>query len=184
MTPTLVKLIDYSLLPFALLVFGKVVGLYLTASVFGIELGLISVPEALLTFRTVADQADLQVLSSYSDLFMFVLVATGFSYVLIAALKFHDTHIDIKTVNILARYNLLMLIKTSYELYHSAAVWVIFIWIATLVVFINFLAGTTYGFILIGCFLFSLLTSVAMLRDLFLEIELSRKRLLEKGLIS
>ncbi|KXK26422.1 MAG: hypothetical protein TR69_WS6001000425 [candidate division WS6 bacterium OLB20] len=182
MTSSLIKLIDYALLPLVLIILGKVLGVYVVSALFGVELG-VSQGGSYLPFQPAVPAQDLQTVSSYSDLFMFAVIATGFSFILVSALKLHDTHIDVKTVTMLAKFNLLSLMKTTYELYHAGAIWIIFVWLATAVILLNALTGATYWWVFVFALVFSLSTTIALLRDLFAEINAARDAVFKRGYI-
>jgi hypothetical protein len=179
MTNSLIKLIDYALLPAAVLLLGKLLGVYLTIFIFDIDFGFATNASVFFSFTPVVASEYVQLVSSYSDLFMFVLVGAGFTYVLTTALFMHDSHIEVATINVLAKYNLLGLIKSSYQLYHSGIIWLAFTWIANFVVLVNVMLGKTYSWILIVTTLFALALSVALFRDLFRELALQKTRLLK-----
>lgn len=179
MSNSLIKLLDYSLLPAAIMLLGKVVGVFITALLFNIQVGLQSYPQLLFSAIPVVDYSQLQQLSTYSDLFMYVLVASGFTIVLVGALFMHDSHIEVQTINLLAKYDLLFLIRSSFELYHSGVIWFAFTWLANIVILINVLAGKTLVMILIITVGFTIGLSILLFRDLFAELELTRKKLLE-----
>ncbi|MFQ5493396.1 MAG: hypothetical protein ACE5DX_04525 [Candidatus Dojkabacteria bacterium] len=178
MSNSLIKLIDYSLLPAALLLLGKIAGIYLVAAVFGITIGVQHFPEAIFSLHPVVPFEDLQTLSSYSDLIMFAIIAAGFSFVLVNAVFFHDSHIKVSTVNSLAKYNLLFLISSSFQLYHSGVIWFMFTWLANVAVLINMLAGKTYSWVVVLTTLFAIGLSVILFRDLSAELRLTRDKLL------
>jgi hypothetical protein len=178
MSNSLVKLVDYALLPAIILLLGKIAGVYLTVIIFDINIGFIQQPSSLLSLTPVVSNEFVQLVSSYSDLFMFVLIGVGFSYVLASALYFHDTHIKTSTINVLAKYNLLSLIKSSYHLYHAGIIWLAFTWIADLVVLVDVLLNKTYAWIFIITTLFTLSLSVILFRDLFRELDLQKRKYL------
>ena len=167
------------MLPAIILIMGKVLGVYLIIFIFGIDFGFASSSDVIFSLTPVVAGEYLQLVSSYSDLIMFILVASGFTYVLSSALYFHDSHIKVSTINMLAKYNLLFLIRSSYQLYHSGIIWLAFTWICDLVVLINVSLGKTYSWILFVTTIFTLALTVILFRDLFKELELQKSKILK-----
>lgn len=180
MSNSLVKIIDSSLLPAVLLVFAKFFGVYFAAKLFGVDLG-IAEDSNLFNLTPLVPHEQLQLISSYSDLIMFILIASGFLVVLIRAVYLHDSHINIKTIRQLTDLNLLDLIRSSYELYHNAVTWFLFNWIAVALILINYLLGKTYAWIFYAAFLFTIALTLALFRDILKELELTKKRLLKNS---
>jgi len=173
MKKTLLSLIKYSLLPALLLFLGKLVGILFVAGIFkiGVEFSLNDYNIFLFKASVTGDQ--LLTLSSYSDIFMFLTIVLGMSIILFRALMFHDTHISSKNVFRLAKYNLLDLIGTSFELYHSGVIWIAFTWVSTVIIFLNCTRGITYVWVLFVAVVFSIFFSIIFARDLISEINLS-----------
>jgi len=182
MTNSLVKLIDNSLKPAILLIFGKFIGVIFISSLFSTELGIANVGNSLLSFSPVVLQEDLITVSSYSDLFMYAFVSIGFTIETIRAVYFHDSHVNVVAVTKLAKMNLLSMIKSSYEVYHSGVTWFIFTWIANLVTILNVLLGRTYIWIGVVTTIYSMILSVALYRDIIEEISLTQNKSITKNI--
>ena len=172
MKKTLLKLIEYSILPAFLMVLGKFAGIFFVATLWNIPLDFDSANHNLLQFNTFVPVDSLMVVSSYSDLFMFATILTGMSFIIIRAIYFHDSHISNESIAKLAKYNLLNMISTSFKLYHSGIIWLGFMWLATLLIIINFFQGLSYSWVLVISLLFSLSFSIIFFKDLFAEIDL------------
>jgi len=176
MSNSLFKLIDYSLIPAALMVVGKLVGIFLIAGLFSIHIEVRTLANALFAFETLVAPDDLPLISSYSDLFAFALMAFGFAFILISALYFHESHMQISTLNKLAKFDMLSLIKGSFELYHSGFVWLIFLWLANLLILINVSLQRTYLWTFIVTSVFAMALTIIFLKDLLQEVQLARKK--------
>jgi hypothetical protein len=174
MSNSLIKLIELSLLPAAILILGKFVGIYLTASLFGLELGFRQTDSVFTSLQPVTSVSAVATLSSYSDLFMFVFVSIGFLVTLVFALYFHDTHFDAGTFAKLVKVNLVSLLRSSYQIYHASVVWLIFTWLSNLVVLFNVVAGSTESWILAVTIVSSLVMTTMLYRDFEKEVELAR----------
>lgn len=175
MKKTLLKLIEYSILPAVLLFIGKIVGLFVVSSLFSIPIDINTPDRQLLFFATSVSAESIKTISTYSDLFMFTTLSIAMSFVLIQAIYFHDTHISSMTISKLAKYNLLGLIRSSFQLYHAGVVWLGFLWMSLIIVFINYYHSITEFWVLLISLLFCISFSIIFLRDLFLEIGLAKK---------
>ncbi|MBN1915624.1 hypothetical protein JW796_01340 [Candidatus Dojkabacteria bacterium] len=177
MSKSLIKLIDSSLLPAAIMIVGKVFGIYLVAKAFGFEWALQNSADSFISLKPIFAEKDIIIVSSYSDLIMLLFVLMGLSFTLFRALYLHASHIDPRFVAKLATNNLLDLVKDSFDVYHESSMWLLFTWITTLAIFLNVLLERTYIWILVismlCCFGFTLI----LLRDVGKEIALSRKRI-------
>jgi hypothetical protein len=177
MTKPLIKLIDSSLLPAAVLIVGKVIGIYFVAKVFNLSWTLESAPDSLFSISPLFDDKDLMTVSSYSDLFMYSLVLIGLSFSLFRAVFLHASHIDPKFVAKLATNNLLSLIKDSFDVYFEGTMWLVFTWVATFTIFTNILLNKTYIWVGLIAFAASFAFSIMLFKDVVKEIEVSRKKL-------
>jgi hypothetical protein len=177
MSNSLVKLIDSSLLPVLAIVIGKLLGIYIVSSFFYIDVNFKVATDSLLSLTPVVSKTDLVVVSTYSDLIMYLFIGVGFSITLLRSVYLHETHISVNTIIQLARYNLMTLVKTSYDLYHSAFTWLIYTWVANLLILINTLLFKTEVWLLTVTTIFSIALTIILFRDLFKEIELSKRKI-------
>ena len=177
MSKSLIKLIDSSLLPAAFMILGKVLGVYLVAKFFNLEWALQNSTSTFFSLRPVFAEKDLVMVSSYSDLIMFLFVLLGLSFTIFRAIYLHSSHVDPRLVAKLATNNLLDLIKDSFDVYHEAAIWLVFAWASVATIFLNVLLEKTYVWVgLVG--LISVLGfSLILLRDVGKEVEVSRKKI-------
>ncbi|MCA9379360.1 hypothetical protein KC640_02940 [Candidatus Dojkabacteria bacterium] len=177
MSKSLVKLIDISLTPAALMVVGKVLGLILTVNLFGLPWTVTQVQGTLSTIRPVVLADDLITANTYSDLAMFVLLAVGFTFVLLQATHFHDTHISPRMLMRLSNHNLMDLVKSSFDIYHAATIWLIFLWVCFFVIAINAALGKTMLWLALAAFVANTIFTTLLLQDVYQEIDLTRKTL-------
>ncbi len=175
MKRSLLKLIEISILPAIVLMLAKFGGIYFAAALFNIDVSLDVQSGSLVFFKTLVNARDLILISSYSDLFMFLCVAIGMSIILVQALYLHESHISSITISRLAKYNLLNLIRSTYELYHGGIIWLAFLYVANIVILTNAMRGLTQPWTLIVASVFSLSYSIIFFKDLYSEIELSKK---------
>jgi hypothetical protein len=179
MNHALVKLVDAALFPAALLVVSKLIGLAITISVFKLPWSLVQVADGLgfASITPAVNLRDLHIISTYSDLTMLVIMSLGFSFVLLQATVLHQTQIKPSLLIKLSNANLLRLVKSSYDIYQTASIWLLFIWIGTATIGINVFLGKTEGWVIILAFVTSSIFSTILLQDVYKEISISRKTL-------
>lgn len=177
MSKTLVKIVDASIFPAALMVAGKFIGLYLVLNLFNLDWGVENTPNSLVSARPVLLDSDLAFASSYSDLFVMILMLLGFSYYVVKAVFLHSSHIDPRIVTRLAVNGLLDLVKDSFEIYNKASIWLLFVWLTNITIIINTLMGKTYTWVLLLSVVLSLLLTIILLRDVAYEINLAQNKI-------
>ena len=122
MTKSLLYLIKLSVIPILVLIVGKLIGIAVAGSFLGVNINwAVSSPMDLLTPAVAA--AEISRVTTFADIVMYGLLAIGMSIILIQSSYFHDSHVDVNAVSKLADYNLLGLIKSTYELYHWGFIW-------------------------------------------------------------
>lgn len=176
MSKSLLKLLDNSIFPACIMILGKLVGVLFALWFFDIPYSLRDYFSAVYSLRFVVPQENIQTVTSYSDLVMYVIMALFFSLVLIRALFLHSTHVTPSLITKLANSNLLKLVQSSYEIYHTATVWLVFMIIANVLVLINVFRGSTYAWIGVVCTIVSVLLTVILLHDVYREIESIKKK--------
>lgn len=178
MSKSLVKLIDNALIPAAVMICGKVSGLWLANVLFDLEWGILTDPNNFFSVKIVYSSLAEQITAtSYSNLVMYMFVFAGFLFVLARALYFHSSHITPTLIARLATNNLLNLISDSFEIYSKASVWLITLWLALIAVVINVIMGLAYGWTLALGIICTILATLTLLKDVAKEIELARKNL-------
>ena len=177
MSKTLINLIDISLVPAALMVVGKLIGLLITINVFALPWTVQEIPGSFFSIRPALLPDDVIIASAYSDLIMYMLIAAGFTLVLLQATHFHETHIQPKLLVKLANNNLLGLVRSSFDIYHYAAIWTIFLWLTQILIWVDIASGKTYLWIGIGSLVANVIFTSLLLQDVYREIELSRRDL-------
>jgi len=178
MSKSLIKLIDSALLPAALMICGKVAGLYLVNKIFNLTWGIITDPNNFFSVRIVYSSVEDQITAtSYSNLIMVLFLLIGFSLILIRALVLHSSHVSPRVIAQLATNNLMHLVKDSFEIYHEASVWLILLWLSLAALLINILLGRAYPWTGILCFTCVLLATITLLKDVMNEVILAKKKL-------
>ncbi len=178
MSRQLVKLIDASLIPAAVMICGKVLGLWFSNTVFNLNWGILTDPNNFFSVRIVYATVEEQITAaSYSNLIMFLCVFGGMSIVLARALFFSSSKISPSMVAKLATNNLLNLMKDSFEIYYQASVWLLMLWLSSFAIGINVLLGRSYTWTIVVCGICTVFATLILLRDTAKEIQLARKDL-------
>lgn len=177
MDKSLIKLIDFSLLPAALMVVGKAVGLVLTGIIFQIPISMQQLSDTFFNLRPAVAPEDLVVINTYSDIIMFVFLALGFSFILFQATKLHDTHIKPQMLIKLSNNNLMGLVRSSFDIYHQATIWLIFVWLALFAIVLNIAAAKTAVWVGLAVLIANIMFTVILLQDVYNEIDVSRRTL-------
>jgi hypothetical protein len=178
MSKSLIHFVDAALLPASLMVLGKLVGLVLTVQLFNVPISLAQAGNSIFSVRPEVSLEHLVAVSTYSD------IAAGFSFVLMQATMFHDTHVKPATLVKLSNYNLLGLVRSSFDLYHMAAIWMFALWLTTGLISLNAAFGRTELWVAISSICGSILFSAILLQDVYREIELARKNLGQQQALS
>lgn len=171
MSKSLIKLIDYSLLPAVILVAGKAFGVLFAARIFDIEITIREYSNSIVNLSPAVSAEDLNTITAYSDLIMYCFIAAYFSFVIVKAVFLHDTHAKPELVARLANQNLLKLIQNSYEIYHMATIALAFLWIANILILVNSFSGVTMEWIAVFSTLSSIGLTTALLQDVHREIQ-------------
>jgi hypothetical protein len=177
MSDSLIKLTDIALIPAALMVIGKLFGLVLTINVFALPWTVQDIPQSFFSIRPGLLAEDVILANSYSDIIMYAVLALGFSIVLLQATHFHDTHIHPRLLVRLANNNLMGLVKSSYDIYHAATIWTMFIWLAAAIIWVNVAVGKTYLWVGLAVLIANTVFTTILLQDVYQEIELSKRNL-------
>ncbi len=175
MSKTLVNLLDYSLLPAAVLILSKFLGILITIRIFNIAWSLRDYSTSVFAVSTVLRAEDVITVTAYSDLFMYIVVAFFFSIAVFRTIYLHNTHPSEMVILSLAKFNLLNLIKDSYTVYGMAGGWWIFMVLSNFLIWINIIAEKSYSWIGIVTTAATLFLSLVLFIDVYREISLVRK---------
>src|SRR4030042_2245114 len=171
---SLVKLIDEAVVPAVVLIFGKMIGLFLTITIFDLpfevkQRGVFNILPAVQFFKI----GDYITAENYSNLAMFLIAAMGTILVLIRAHFFHESHIHPHFHARLVKFNLEGLVSSSYHLYHQAAIWLTFLWLTVGFLTLSTILEITYVPITIIAVVVAVNFSWVLAVDIEKEIEIS-----------
>lgn len=178
MSKSLIKLIDAALIPAAVMICGKVVGLWFANALFDLEWGILADPNDFFSVKIVyGSLAEQFIATSYSNLIMYLFVFLGFLFILVKALHFHASHISPSMIAKLATNNLLNLMTNSFEIYYKASVWLVILWLAFSAILINSLLEKAYAWTAVLVFTSTILATLTLLRDVAREISIAKGNL-------
>lgn len=175
MSNSLVKLLDNSIIPAAVMVLSKLLGIILVSNFFGIAWSLREYANSMFATSTVLNPDDVIIVTSYSDLFMYIVLATFFSLAVFRSIFFHNTHVTEMVVLSLSKFNMLNLIKDSATVYSKAGGWWIFMVFTNLLIWLNYFSDRTYLWVAIVTTLATVVLSTILLIDIYREISLIKK---------
>jgi len=162
----LLRLISEAVVPAFLLLASKVGSLFLFNYLFKIPWDFGFAESSIIPTLAYSSISDAALAHSASNLLMFGVVFLGCGWVVVKAVHFHQTHISPKRSAKLAEINLLKLLTSSYDLYHQAAVWFIFLWASILILLIYSLTGLTEWWITVLGFFSSLIFTYLLIDDI------------------
>ncbi len=124
---TLIKLIDYAILPAFLIIGAKIISIVFLTNYFGVDFVIDRMQ------ITIQNSAEFIAINSYSSLIMFFTIIAGLIWVTIKAHVFHDTHITPAFSAKLFSMNMEDLIHTSETIFAQAFIWLSYAWISTII---------------------------------------------------
>ncbi|MFW5720551.1 MAG: hypothetical protein ACOCXT_06010 [Candidatus Dojkabacteria bacterium] len=148
-TPLIYELVDLAILPAALLICAKAVGIAVLNTYLGLEWSIQSVASAVFSVRVVYESAsDATLVTSYTNLFMYICILAGCILVAGKSQIFHHRKASPHFVLKLAKFDLLHLLKSSMHIYKEAFVWGIFLILTTVYIVLSaFVSGSTFAWI-------------------------------------
>ncbi len=147
-TALVYQLVDVAILPAALLICAKAVGMAVLNSLLGLPWSIQTITSTLFSIRAVYQNPnDAILVTSYTNLFMFICVVAGCLMVTSKSVLFNHRKASPYFVLKLAKYDLLHLLKSSFHIYKEAFVWGMYLILTTIYVFLSFLLGQTYAWI-------------------------------------
>lgn len=169
MDSKLVKLIDYSLLPFSLTILGKTLGLYLVLNSMGIEWGVADFSYRFISVTPVVYGRDLGTVATYSNLIMYVALFLGLSFYLFLAALRQDKKLSVVAIRRLMQLRFLNVFQKGVYLYTRLSVWLVYLWLVTAYILLDVALGRSA--IWLGGFVFILSTvvSVTLFADIIRE---------------
>lgn len=177
MSDSLVKLIDKALFPAASMVVGKLVGLLFAIWVLGVDWSIRDYSGTFFGARPAVELNSLTEVSTLSDLFLLLVMALLTGWQLYRNIQLKSHNLSPKKLAHIVERNLVGLVTHSFEVMYTGALWILFQWLASFTILINVATGKTYFWLWIISFVVSIVYTVFMLRDVYAEVEHSRRNL-------
>ncbi len=173
MSKLLRKFLQYIILPSALLVVSKVVGLYIAITVFNLDFFLETRPEQIYSLQIYfTSGSDALFANSVSNLIMFLTISVFSIYFLIKyRLSLLVTH-NPKTLVKINNLNLLPWINSRGNTFLKVFVWIMFLWVVSMTVIVDALSQNTYAWIGVLAFLVTIMSSWVLIRTFEIEGEI------------
>ncbi|BCX13572.1 MAG: hypothetical protein KatS3mg085_104 [Candidatus Dojkabacteria bacterium] len=141
------NILNDALLPASLMIVSKFIGVFVVVLLFNLDWSLEEYSNQIFAFGTTKSVDDAIIITSYSDLFMYLVMVLFLSFSIIRAVFFHSTHINPEIFYKLTLNNLSDLVKNSFVIYKSATIWLIFTIFANLVILANSVLGKSFAWI-------------------------------------
>jgi hypothetical protein len=147
MSKSLLRILDECVLPAALLISAKVLGIVMLNMILKLDWNVKSVANSFFSTRLEYSGSDAILVSSYSNIFMYITIFSGLILILAKLFYLHPKHATPQLVLKLAKADLLHWIKSAFDLYHQVFVWLVFLVITTVFIFMTFLNNETYEWV-------------------------------------
>ncbi len=171
MNENFTKIIDYSLLPFSLIILGKTIGLYLVFTSLNIDWGVADFANSFISTTPIVYGKDLVTVSTYSNLFMFIIFFGIFIVQLTLATYRQYSTSNITLLRKIMQLPIINIFERSKLLYTRLTVWTIYLWLITLYIIFDSIVGNTNGILAILTFIVSVISSAILFIDANKEFE-------------
>lgn len=141
----ILKLIDEAIIPALIILFSKILSVLSLCYFLKIDFE-VSTRGLLNIFPTInyPNTTDYIKIENYSNLIMFIIIASGTLFIILKAHFLHSSHIKPSIHQKLAKFNLEKMVSSSYHIYHQAIIWLVFLWLTTAFLAISYIENNTY----------------------------------------
>lgn len=175
------KVTNIPITPIVAVIISKLLGILFASLVFGLNFKFEGFLK-LFSLGNLNNQADMILLSSYSDLFMFTLI----SLILVISLMIHSRnekkHISKADLDKFLTSQQKNFLSVANKLYGHALFWVISIWFTNIYVLFNTLTGKTYLWIYLLILMLTISLTLYFFYDLKREIYLAKTKVFNNDL--
>ena len=173
MSKLLRKLLQYIILPAALLVVSRVAGLYFAVTFFNLDFFLETKPEQIYSLQIYfTNQTDALLASSVSNLTMFFTISLIAIYFLIkyrlSILAAYNPKVLVKLNNL----NLMSWVNNKNNTFLRVFVWITFLWIVSIILIADVLSQNSFPWIAIISFLTTVMSTWTLIRTFEIEGEI------------
>ncbi len=173
---SLAKLLDGFILPIFLVIGGKYISALFINLIFSFDWRLSTSSSQVfsLPFVQYSNLENLIVANSASSLFMSLVLAVGFTWVIFRFQHFHENYVTPKIASNLHSQKMEYLIIDEVRSHHQITIWFSLAWFTFLLVLLEFLAGSIALFVLITNLTIVLFLSVVILFDMHKKAAIAR----------
>lgn len=171
MDDKLVRLIDYSLLPFSITILGKTIGLYLVFYFLDIDWGIGEFSNSIISVTPIVYGSDLTTVSTFSNLFMFLMVFSGTASMLLLYGLRQRSLVNTRIMRLLMQVRFGGILQKSALLHTRIFVWMFYLWLISVYILFDALIGRTDAWLAIMAIFMSILLSANLAADVSKEYE-------------
>ncbi len=166
MSKLLQKILSAALFPAALVIVSKIAGMLLVNEIFNLNWGIQTSSGGLFTVQILyEDPAKALLCNSYSSLFVLIVLAIGVGILLFQGAFLHTTHQNPRVLVKLINFNFLLWLTESDIIFPRLAVWLMFLWIISILNITQALQGDIYPFVAVVGFVLSIISTALAFRD-------------------
>jgi len=162
---TLIRLIDQAIVPAILLLCTRLMSVVLVSYFIGANFIFSA------NGFVFSDTSNYIIVNSYSTLAMVVVLAAGLIYILLKAFLFHDTHVSPKLTVKLFQHRMATLIQSSFELYSQGVIWLVYLYLISIVSIILGIFGVIYTWVSISSLVICGLATLLLVMDIENELD-------------
>ncbi len=172
----LVKFLDLALLPFAITILAKVLGLYIVLNWLDIDWGIAEFPNSVFSVTPLVYGRDVFVVATYSNLILFFVVF------LFAAINILGITLRSKSISDPVRFRQILglipenWLQKGYFLHTRSFVWVLYLWLVTVYIIIDSMFGRTHSWLLVVSSILSAAVTIVFLVHANHEFETISKK--------
>lgn len=165
MSKLLRKALKSAILPASLLVTGKFISVFFLISYLGTSFFLTNDIVSIFSIQLFVEDPRIAIyVNSFSNLFTLLLIAIPTLYILIRLTLFKSAQENPRTIVKLTKLNILKWVTSQKSNLISMIVWTMFLWIISGIIISSSIAGQTFSWIGILAGVFSLLSTLGLLR--------------------
>lgn len=166
MSKLLQKILSASIFPAALVIVSKIAGMMLVNKLFNLSWTIQTQTGGIFSVQIIyEDPAKALLCNSYSNLFVIFVILLGVLALLFQGTFLHTTHQNPKVLVKLMNIDFLMWLAESDVIFPRLAVWLMYLWVTSLMAVIQAVQGDLYMLVAVFGFVASIGCTVLSFRD-------------------
>lgn len=166
MSKLLQKILSAALFPASLTIVSKIVGMMLVNKLFDFNWGIQTQTNGWFSVQVIYENPQNALLcNSYSNLFVILMIALGVGLTLFQGAYLHTSHQNPRVLVKLMKFDFLLWLSESDVIFPRLAVWLMFLWIVSLMAIVQAIQGTMYEWIAMLGFVLSVVATGLGFRD-------------------